>query len=139
MNALVSKYFIERTDDTFIQFFRYVFVGGTATVFDMGSYYIALNIFHFHYIFAQTIAFIVGLTVNYLLSIVWVFRSSGNVKKEFTVFAIIGIGGLLLSYALLWLFVDILHLNYFQGMLAKALTVALVLVWNFAMRKKFVF
>ncbi len=139
MNEMIKKYLIEKTDETYVQFFRYIFVGGIATVVDMGSFYIADNILLFHYLIAQTAGFILGLITNYLISIVWVFRSTGNVKKEFTIFALIGIGGLLWSYLILWILIDILNLNYFQDMLAKSIAVAIVLIWNFGMRKKFAF
>ncbi|MCD6149714.1 GtrA family protein [bacterium] len=139
MNNLINKYFIARTDTTHIQFFRYIFVGGLATAVDMGSFYFADNILNLHYLIAQTIGFLLGLAANYLISVAWVFESTGNVKKEFAIFALIGVGGLFWSYLILWIVIDILGLHYFQDMLAKSIAVALVLIWNFGMRKKFAF
>lgn len=139
MNEIINKYFVARTSTTYIQFFRYILVGGIATVVDMGSFYIVDNILLFHYLIAQTVGFILGLTTNYLISIAWVFKSTGNVKKEFILFTLIGIGGLLWSYLILWILIDSLGLHHFQDMLAKSIAVILVLAWNFGMRKKFAF
>jgi len=139
MKIFLKKYLVSATDATHIQFFRYIFVGGVATIFDMATFYIFRNIFGFHYLVAQTTGFLLGLSVNYAISIIWVFRSSGNFKKELFFFAIIGVGGLILSYVILWILIDVLGMNYFQDMLAKTIAVFLVLVWNFGMRKYFVF
>ncbi len=139
MKITINQLFLKRTDRTTIQFFRYIFVGGFATVIDMGTFYIVDNILNQHYLTAQTVGFTLGVIVNYILSILWVFKSTGNIKKEFFWFTVIGIGGLLLSYLILWILIGLLGIHYFQDMLAKSITVMLILVWNFGMRKKFVF
>lgn len=136
MNAIINRYIIKKTDDTFIQFFRYVFVGLISTIIDMGSLFILSEILGINYLLSAAIAFVFGLTSNYLLSILWVFESTKNIKKEFSLFAIIGIGGLIWTEIILWALVD--KIGY-SVMLSKALSVILVLFWNFGMRKKFVF
>jgi len=70
------------------------------------------------------------------MSIVWVFKTTGNFKREITLFVIIGLGGLILNEIIIWLLVEKVSLYY---MIAKAIAVVIVLVWNFGMRKKFVF
>ncbi len=136
MNERLSRYLIKRTDKTAIQFFRYIFVGGFATVIDMGSLFILAQILGIYYLIAAALAFVLGLITNYSLSIFWVFESTKNIKKEFTLFAIIGIGGLIWTEIILWALVDKINLPI---MLSKAVAVILVLIWNFGMRKKFVF
>jgi len=139
MVKALEKYLIQRTNVVHIQFFRYIFVGGTASIVDASCFYIVNNIFHLNYLIAQTVGFSFGLIVNYLLSILWVFESKGQPQKEFAIFALVGVGGLLWSYFILWLLISVLDITQFQNMLAKAIAVALVLVWNFTMRKKFAF
>ncbi|NTW29917.1 MAG: GtrA family protein [Candidatus Moranbacteria bacterium] len=139
MKDAVSRLLFRRTDETAVQLFRYLFVGGFSTVVDMGAFYAVQGFFGAHYLVAQTIGFLLGVTANYLLSIVWVFRMTGDRKKEVALFLLIGIGGLLLSYLLLFLFIEVAHITAFRNMVAKAVTVAIVLGWNFGMRKKFVF
>ena len=88
-----------------------------------------------HYMVATVFGFMVGLTVNYLLSIWFVFN--GETKKtsktaEFVVFAIISVGGLLLTELLMWIGVDLLNM---MVIVAKIIAAAIVLIWNYGMKK----
>lgn len=53
------------TDNTFIQFFRYVFVGGFAFVVDYGIMTALVELCRFDPVIAATISFVAGLLVNY--------------------------------------------------------------------------
>lgn len=136
--SLFSNLFKEKTDNTFIQFFRYCFVGGLAFLVDYGSLYLLSDKFGLHYLLSASIAFIAGLVVNYLISTYWVFSESKfqDKRKEFAIFAIIGLIGLGLTEGLMWLFTDLAGLHY---MLSKLITAALVLLWNFIARKLILF
>ena len=136
ISELVKKLFLEKNHDTRIQFFRYIFVGGVATIVDMGSLYIFTSIMGLNYLISAAIAFILGVATNYLLCIAWIFESTGRVKKEVILFVVIGIGGLILNEIIIWLLVEEVGLYY---MVAKAVAVVIVLGWNFGMRKKYVF
>ena len=61
-----------------IQFFRYCFVGGAATIVDWGlSSLLFYFAFHQSYaVIANGLSFVAGLLANYFLSTFWVFRSS---------------------------------------------------------------
>jgi len=131
-----NRYFIARTDDVFIQFVRYIFVGGFSALIDIGLLFILNNELGVNYLLAAALAFLAGLATNYLLSIVWIFRSTGNVKKEFVIFSVIGIAGLIWTEIIMWFFVEKIDLSV---MLSKLIALVLVLFWNFIMRKKFAF
>lgn len=64
------------TDNTFIQFFRYVFVGGFAFVVDYGIMTALVELCRFDPVIAATISFVAGLLVNYVLSTFWIFKNS---------------------------------------------------------------
>lgn len=130
--------FKEKTNNTFIQFFRYCFVGGLAFLVDYGLLYLLSDKVGLHYLLSASIAFIAGLVVNYLISTFWVFSESKyeDKRKEFAIFAIIGVIGLGLTEGLMWLFTDLAGLHY---MLSKLITAALVLLWNFIARKLILF
>jgi len=132
------KLFVEETSNTFIQFFRYLFVGGTAFVVDYGLLYMLTEYAALHYLLSATISFIAGLVVNYFLSTWWIFRKSKLQNKwaEFLVFAIIGVVGLLLNNLFMYVFTDLFHIHY---MVSKLITTALVMVWNFVGRKYILF
>lgn len=127
-----------KTDNVFIQFFRYCIVGGLAFLVDYGLLYLLADKFGLHYLLSANIAFIAGLVVNYLISTFWVFSESKyqDKRKEFAIFAIIGVIGLGLTEGLMWLFTDLAGLHY---MLSKLITAALVLLWNFIARKLILF
>jgi putative flippase GtrA len=137
--GLVARLVVHPSDNPSIQFFRYAIVGGLATAADVGTFYVANSILGWHYLAAQTAGFVIGLAVNYALSIRWVFRSTGRVGREIALFAAIGVAGLLLSYAMLWLLIDIARVRLFRNMVAKLITTLVVLAWNFGMRRQFVF
>lgn len=138
MKKIIKEYFIKKTNATYIQLFRYIFVGGLAAIADISFFYIVNNILYFHYLIAQTIGFVSGLIVNYSISVIWIFESEQNIKKVF-LFVVVGIAGLIFSYLVLWFLIDILNIRAFQNMLAKITTIILVFIWNLGMRKKFVF
>lgn len=133
-NKLIQKAFIEKTDNWFIQLFRYFFVGGFAFLVDYGLLVLLTEVFGLHYLVSATISFLAGLVVNYLLSTSWIFRKSTLENKwaEFLIFAVIGVVGLGLNNLLLYLLTDKLHIHY---MISKLITTALVMIWNFGARK----
>ena len=126
----------KKTSEGLRQFFKYLFCGGMATVSDMIVLFALSNFLNINHLIAAAFGFLVGVITNYTLNIALVFESQGKVKKEFTLFAIIGIGGLLWTELILWILVNNLGLYL---MLAKIIAVVLVLFWNFFMRKRFVF
>lgn len=133
-NKILShKYFSGQTDDIFIQFFRYFFVGGFVTLLDMGVLYVLTEFFNVYYLISAGFAFCVGIAVNYVVSISWVFKSKGEYGKEISVFALIGVGGLFMNQFIMWFFVSLVGFYY---MYAKLISTAIVLFWNFGMRRK---
>ena len=72
----IKELFSGETDNTFIQFFRYLFVGGFAFVIDYGTLMLLVEVFGFNAKLAAVVAFILGLIVNYILSTLWIFRNS---------------------------------------------------------------
>lgn len=129
--------FREKTTNSFIQFFRYVFVGGFAFLVDAFMLWLCEK--WMNYMIAAAIAFIVGLAANYVLSIWFVFSESEKITnklKEFTAYAVIGIIGLLLTEVIMYILTDLCHLYF---LLSKIVAAALVLVWNFVARKKILY
>ena len=123
-----------KTNDTSAQLFRYTLVGGLAFIFDFGALFILTEYLNIHYLVSAAIAFLLGLTINYILSIIWVFekRALSNKKIEFLVFALIGIVGLGLNEFIMWFFTDILYWHY---LLSKIISTVVVYLWNFFVRK----
>ena len=131
---MLNKYFIEKTDNTLIQLFRYTFVGGIAFIVDFACLYILKEFAGLHYLFSATIAFTIGLSINYILSILWVFKSKtiNNRSLEFLIFAVIGIIGLGLNVLIIWFSTEQLNIFYLHS---KLISTAIVYFWNFLARK----
>lgn len=138
MRLSVSKILIESSNNTLLQLFRYTIVGGIAFLCDIGLLFVLTEYFHIHYIISASISFIIGLLVNYFLSKIWVFTNSNYNNKtiEFTLFAFIGLIGLILNNLFLWFFTDYFHIWY---ILSKVITTIITYLWNFFARKYLLF
>ena len=133
MKKWLYKLFLEKTDDTKLQFFRYLFVGGFAAVVNIGSLYVFTEFVHLYYLVANILGFLLGLLTNYLLSKWLVFSKENDLNKitEFIIYAIIGVVGLGLDTGFVWLFTTI-GIYY---MIGKIISTGLVFIWNFFARK----
>ena len=136
IDEIIEKILGRKVKKGFLQYFRYLICGGVATVTDVGLLFVLTHFLHLNYLIVAAVSFLCGITVNYTLNTILVFQSSGKIKKEFPVFAMIGLGGLAWTELILWFLVD--RLNIYV-MFAKMVAIVLVLQWNFFMRKKFVF
>lgn len=116
-------------------FLRYLVAGGVGFLVDYGTLALCYTVFGWHYLLAAALGFSAGLIFVYWASNVWVF----NVRKwerhrltEFSIFTLIGLIGLLLTMGCMWFFVELLFLS---PLVAKLVTTALVLLWNYGARK----
>jgi putative flippase GtrA len=130
--------FIDQTDNTFVQLFRYTFVGGTAFIVDFGLLFVLTDFVNIHYLISAAISFLLGLATNYWLSIIWVFnkRILTNKSLEFGIFAFIGIMGLGFNELFIWFFTEYVHFHY---LLSKIVSTVFVFLWNFIVRKFILF
>lgn len=138
MKTLIHRVFVQKTDSTLLQLFRYGFVGGAAFIVDYGTLFLLTNYAEVPYLWSAAIAFLLGLITNYLLSISWVFvrEETRSVWSEFIVFAIIGVIGLIFNELIMYAGTDLLRLHY---MLSKLISTAIVFFWNFGARKYLLF
>jgi putative flippase GtrA len=131
---MIEQLIRNKTNNTLIQLFRYTFVGGLAFMFDFGCLFMLTEFFNVYYLFSAAVAFLLGLTINYILSILWVFQKHFVKARwiEFTAFALIGIVGLFLNEFFIWFFTEIVNIHY---LLSKIASTAFVYMWNFFVRK----
>ena len=127
----------EKTDNTFIQLFRYFFVAAGSFVMDYGFYFLLSYIFGVQYLIAAIAGFIAGTSTNYLISKYMVFQGEPQSRsvEVFLVFLISGIGLLWLELGL-YLLTDIYGMHY---LLSKLVMTAVVFLWNFFARKFFMY
>ena len=105
---------------------------------DYGALWLLADVAHVHYLLSAALAFLMGLTVNYLLSTCWVFDKSriSNVWAEFAVFALIGVVGLGLNELIIYLCTGVWGM---WVMLSKIISTGIVFFWNFFARKYILF
>lgn len=134
----LKKLFIEKTENTSIQFFRYIFVGGISFIVDFSLLFALTNYLNLFYLVSAAIAFILGLITNYFLSVFWIFKKRKFKKRshEFIIFAVIGIVGVFLNELIIWFFTDIVNLHY---LISKIISTIIILSFNFFVRKKILF
>ena len=127
------------------EFLRYTIVGGISFLADFGALVCAQELYLKRFswgVYASTvIGFVVGLAVNYVLSILFVFtqakdRGKGRSVGAFVVFGLIGVIGLGLTEFGMWVGVEILTWNY---MVVKVVVTGAVLAWNYLGRKLLIF
>lgn len=120
------------------EFARYFVAGLVALGVDFSLYIVLTELAGWHYLVSATAAFCAGLGTVYLFSILWVFRERriAHGAHEFALFAVIGIAGLALTTAVIFVFTEIAGLDY---RLSKIVSAALVFLFNFGCRKYFLF
>ena len=135
---MIRRLLKEPTSDIRIQFFRYFFVGGVAFAVDFGLLYVLTSYVGLHYTLSAAISFTVGLVVNYLVSIHWVFRERTLRSRglEFVIYGLIGVAGLGLNVLIIWLFTEFIHFHY---LVSKIVATAVVFMWNFFSRRFILF
>jgi putative flippase GtrA len=135
MNQFISKLFNDKTNNLFIQLFRYTFVGGIAFVVDFGLLFLLTTYAGVYYQVSAAVSFIAGLAVNYLISITWVFNADdGNRNRmlEFVLFAMVGVIGLGLNALVIYVFTELIGVHY---LVSKIISTVIVFLWNFLGRR----
>jgi putative flippase GtrA len=129
------------------EFFRYVLVGGSAFVVDIGILYAAKTYIFYGLgaagiLIAAACGFIAGLIFNYIFSITFVFKETNdNVRKHkvrsFIIFTIIGVAGLGLTEFLMYAGISVFGQRLYLAV--KVVTAGIVLIWNYGARKLLIF
>ena len=130
------------------QFLKFGVVGVICFFIDTGLYTIC-NFIGIPYLISGVIGFSVSVVVNYLLSMKYVFvrRDDLSRKKEFIIYLILSIIGLILNELILFVCVDVIYGNWSwlrsfmhpraAEILAKIGATGIVMVYNFVTRKIF--
>src|SRR2546428_9436920 len=116
---------------------RFILVGATTAFLDYSTLYLLTVRLGWGYLLSAAVGFMLGSTCNYVISVNGVFVPGKFRRKiEFSFFIITSFVGLMLNQLVMWLLVEIQGINYLY---AKAFAVAIVTLWNFSMKKRFVF
>ena len=118
-----------------IQLIKFGIVGVIAAVIDFGTLMLLKEVLHLDVLVASAMAFSLSVIANYILSMLFVFKGSENGKvKEFILFVLLSIGGLLLNQFIMWVGTEMLTVYYIG---VKMFACIFVPVYNFVTRKIF--
>lgn len=122
----------------YIQLIRSFGVSVIALIFDFGLLIFFKQVLGIHYIVAATLSFLVGVIVNYALSVWWVFpdHKLASKRAEFLIFLIITGTGLALNLIIIAALVQGIQTDY---RVAKAISTIVVFFWNFLARKRILY
>lgn len=123
-------------NELFNQIMKFGVVGGIAFIIDYICLIISKEIFGLSVLLSAAIAFIISVIFNYILSIKWVFNINKEIdqKKNFIIFIVLSIIGLILTEIIMWFGTDIIKISY---LIVKIFATAIVMVFNFITRKIF--
>lgn len=131
-----------------VKFMLYLVVGGTAALVEWGLFYLFLSIFSGikreaftgTVLAATALAFAIATLYHYFLGNVFVFEQGSRHERgaEVSLVFLVSTIGLLGNLVLMWIFTSprILGLSPFYS---KVLASAVVTVWNYGSRKKWIF
>ena len=118
------------------QLIKFGIVGVIAMVIDIGVLMLLKEVIHLDVLLSSALSFSVSVVANYYLSMRFVFKGKDtNKTKEFVVFVILSIGGLLLNQFIMWLGTEVMSIYY---MWVKLSAVIFVPIYNFVTRKIFI-
>ena len=143
--------FFEKNKKLILEFFRYAVVGGVSAVVDMAVNYLML-----FYVLGGTkddrglvaaavaAGFVVGLTTNFILSNIFVFRSEeqrekGKTAGGFLIYAAVGFSGFLITELGTLLGTLVIGDSGIWYLALTCFVKGIVLIWNYVGRKIFVY
>jgi len=132
LHIKVSK----KTENLLIQIFKFGIVGGIAFLIDYIVLFCCKEFIGLSVLLSAAIAFTVSVVYNYIASVKWVFdvNKEKSAKKNFVIFIILSIIGLIITEIIMWIGSDIMKINY---LIVKIIATAIVMVFNFITRKMF--
>lgn len=118
-----------------MQIIKFVIVGGIATIIDYIIFFILHELLKIPTLPSNITSFTISVIYNYIASVKWVFDvKKDDPKKQFIIFLILSIIGLLINTVIVYITIDVLN---WYSMICKIIATGIVMVFNFITRKIF--
>jgi len=117
---------------------KYFFVGAIAALTDISLFYIFARLLGYNYLIVAFFSFIIATFVNYILSIMYVFKSGikFSKKKEISLIYIISSIALLINQISLYVLIDLITV---EMTLSKVIATIIAFFWNYLIRRNYIF
>lgn len=114
-----------------IRFIKYSTVGAGTFLFDLALLYILTDVLHIHYLYSAGIAFLIAVSLNFILSRKYVFKGSARSTQvgyiNFILIALIGLG---MVVGGMYVLVSVFSVSY---VVARVFLAGLTGIWNYLM------
>ena len=129
---------LRKTDNLLVQFVRYFGVSAICLLVDSGVLFVLTEYAGINYLISTFVGYSVGLILNYILSVTWVFKTKrlANKPMEFGIFVVIGLIGMAINQGVMWLCTDLIGLYF---MLSRLISAVIGHTWKFFARKFILF
>jgi putative flippase GtrA len=114
-----------------IRFFKYALVGGSTFAFDLVLLFVLVDYFKMNEVVAAGVAFVIAVSINYLISRTFVFKGTKQgLKTGYINFIIIALIGLLIVTSGMYLMTVVLQWNYLAS---RVIVAGFTGCWNYLM------
>ncbi|WP_343005626.1 MULTISPECIES: GtrA family protein [unclassified Collinsella] len=120
------------------QFLKFGVVGALAFLIDYGVLMLLSQVIGMDPVISASISFVVSVVFNYVASMRYVFTRRDDIsrRREFTIFVILSAIGLVINEIIMVIGVNVLGDSALMVTITKLVATAIVMVWNFVSRKK---
>lgn len=114
----------------------YGVIGCCSSGLDFLLYTLFVSVFSLHYLFSNCLSVLAGISTSFVLNRKYNFRVTDRTKRRFAIFLTVGLCGMMLSNVILYICIDLLHLD---ELLSKLLSIVLVVFMQFLFNKYITF
>ncbi|MBP6855675.1 MAG: GtrA family protein [Candidatus Pacebacteria bacterium] len=118
------------------QFTRYFITGTSGVVLDIATLYALKEYAHFSPVLSVVCNQIIMLTYIFLMNKFWSFKAHGDAGRQMIKFYLLAGANYLFSIGWMWLFAEIIGINY---LIARLANIVFATLWNFLLYRMWVF
>jgi putative flippase GtrA len=115
---------------------KFILSGGSAAFVEYSSFIMLISIFNISVIMGNSLSFLCGLIVSFLLNKYWVFGSTQGSNGEFLRYLTLALLNLAIGFFLMSLLINVMEMNSF---IAKVVVMMTIAVWNYMIFSKLIF
>jgi len=98
--------------------------------------FLVLNYLSAIVLISNSVSFISGLTISFILNKIWVFSNKEKSKFQLIAYLALALINLMISNVLIWLLVEDLNI---PSIISKLLAMGIIAIWNYGFFSKFIF